>query len=136
MPDQDPHKPLNAVAPVSAIPGDVPTLRDPSKIALCLSGGGYRAMLFHLGTLWRLNELGYLGKLDRISSVSGGSITSGVLAAHWSELGVAPDTGSPKFSIVALVLSVGLTPKAWDRSRRIANASTSLASRATLSANG
>ena len=25
-------------------------------IGLCLSGGGYRAMLFHLGALWRLNE--------------------------------------------------------------------------------
>ena len=25
--------------------------------ALCLSGGGYRAMLFHLGALWTLNEL-------------------------------------------------------------------------------
>ena len=36
-------------------------------------------MLFHLGTLWRLNELGYLPKLARISSVSGGSITNGVL---------------------------------------------------------
>ena len=54
--------------------------------ALCLSGGGYRAMLFHLGTLWRLNELGYLAKLDRISSVSGGSITSGVLGASWASL--------------------------------------------------
>ncbi len=30
-------------------------------IGLCLSGGGYRAMLFHLGVLWRLAELGYLG---------------------------------------------------------------------------
>ena len=29
-------------------------------IALCLSGGGYRAMLFHVGALWRLNELAYL----------------------------------------------------------------------------
>ena len=46
------------------------------SVALCLSGGGYRAMLFHLGALWRLNELGYLKKLARISSVSGGSITS------------------------------------------------------------
>ena len=26
----------------------------------CLSGGGYRAMLFHVGALWRLNELSYL----------------------------------------------------------------------------
>jgi NTE family protein len=56
------------------------------EIALCLSGGGYRAMLFHLGTLWRLNELGYLPKLDRVSSVSGGSITAGVLAKRWDEL--------------------------------------------------
>ncbi len=56
-------------------------------IALCLSGGGYRAMLFHLGALWRLNELNYLSKLNRISSVSGGSITSGVVALHWTQLG-------------------------------------------------
>ena len=54
--------------------------------ALCLSGGGYRAMLFHLGGLWRLNELGLLGRLDRISSVSGGSIASGVLGRAWSSL--------------------------------------------------
>jgi NTE family protein len=56
-------------------------------IALCLSGGGYRAMLFHLGALWRLNELGYLRKLTRISSVSGGSIISAVLGMNWSKLG-------------------------------------------------
>jgi NTE family protein len=56
------------------------------QIALCLSGGGYRAMLFHLGALWRLNELGYLPRLDRVSSVSGGSITAGVLAKRWGEL--------------------------------------------------
>lgn len=43
-------------------------------------------MLFHAGALWRLNECGYLGRLDRISSVSGGSIAAGVLAAHWSGL--------------------------------------------------
>jgi NTE family protein len=64
---------------------------DPRKpeegIALCLSGGGYRAMLFHLGALWRLNELGYLTKLNRVSSVSGGSITAGVLGFGWSKLG-------------------------------------------------
>jgi NTE family protein len=58
---------------------------------LALSGGGFRAALFHLGSLWRLNELGYLPKLDRISSVSGGSITSGLLAVRWGELGFAND---------------------------------------------
>jgi NTE family protein len=55
-------------------------------IGLCLSGGGYRAMLFHLGSLWRLNQLGYLPKLARVSSVSGGSITAGVLGVKWAKL--------------------------------------------------
>lgn len=40
-------------------------------IGICLSGGGYRAMLFHVGALWRLNEVGLLARVDRISSVSG-----------------------------------------------------------------
>jgi NTE family protein len=54
--------------------------------ALCLSGGGYRAMLFHVGALWRLNEAGLLAKLERVSSVSGGSITAGVLGLAWPRL--------------------------------------------------
>jgi NTE family protein len=54
--------------------------------ALCLSGGGYRAMLFHVGALWRLNEAAYLPKVERVSSVSGGSITAGVLALAWPKL--------------------------------------------------
>jgi NTE family protein len=54
--------------------------------ALCLSGGGYRAMVFHLGAVWRLNELGFLLKLDRVSSVSGGSITAATLGSRWSRL--------------------------------------------------
>jgi NTE family protein len=51
-----------------------------------MSGGGFRATLFHIGTLIRLNELGYLAKLDRISAVSGGSITAGMLACGWRAL--------------------------------------------------
>ena len=38
-------------------------------IGLCLSGGGYRAMLFHVGALWRLYDAGVLGTVKRISSV-------------------------------------------------------------------
>jgi NTE family protein len=41
------------------------------ELGLSLSGGGYRAM----------NELGWLRKLDAISSVSGGSIAAGLLGA-------------------------------------------------------
>jgi NTE family protein len=55
-------------------------------VGLCLSGGGYRAMLFHTGALWRLNELGWLPKLGIVSSVSGGSIAAGVLAHAWPKL--------------------------------------------------
>ncbi len=51
-------------------------------IGLCLSGGGYRAALFHLGALRRLNEFGILAKVKTISSVSGGSIISAHLATR------------------------------------------------------
>lgn len=70
-----------AIAPVT--PGDEQVT---PGIALCLSGGGYRAMLFHVGSLWRLNELGYLPRLARVSSVSGGSITAATLGLHWGDL--------------------------------------------------
>jgi NTE family protein len=49
-------------------------------IGLSLSGGGFRASLFHLGALRRLNELGVLQQVDTISSVSGGSIINAFLA--------------------------------------------------------
>ncbi len=49
-------------------------------IGLCLSGGGFRATLFHLGALRRINELGLISRLRTVSSVSGGSITAAALA--------------------------------------------------------
>jgi len=58
-------------------------------VAIALSGGGYRAMMFHVGALWRLNEVGLLGKLSRVSSVSGGSLTAGVLGLMWHQLAFA-----------------------------------------------
>lgn len=51
-----------------------------SGTALCLSGGGFRAALFHLGATRRLNELGILGQLRTISAVSGGAIVANLLA--------------------------------------------------------
>lgn len=47
------------------------------KIGLALSGGGYRAAAYHIGTLRALHKLNVLDKVDVISSVSGGSITAG-----------------------------------------------------------
>jgi NTE family protein len=43
-------------------------------------------MLYHLGALARLNELGFLPRIAEIASVSGGSITAAVLARAWSRL--------------------------------------------------
>jgi NTE family protein len=73
-------------SPVRQIATDGAEDRPDHGIGLCLSGGGYRAMLFHLGALWRLNQAGYLPRLARVSSVSGGSIVSGVLAQRWPRL--------------------------------------------------
>lgn len=59
---------------------------DGKTLGLALSGGGFRATLFGLGSLWRFNDAGLLGKLDRVTSVSGGSILMGVLAHRWLQL--------------------------------------------------
>jgi NTE family protein len=83
--------------PVRAIPGDESAAPLQAGIGLCLSGGGYRAMLFHVGSLWRLYETGVLKTVTRISSVSGGSITAGVLATRWKSLSFDPAAGTAGF---------------------------------------
>jgi len=84
------------LGPTRAIPPDAE--EEPRDgVALCLSGGGYRAMLFHAGVLRRLNDAAWLTKLDRISSVSGGSIAAATLALHWNELGLERSDVSPNF---------------------------------------
>lgn len=45
------------------------------KVGLALSGGGYRATAFHLGTLKKLHEMGIHLQVDVISTIFGGSIT-------------------------------------------------------------
>lgn len=97
--------PESQLSPVSDVApgGDQPT----PGIGICLSGGGYRAMLFHAGVLLRLAEFGLLGSashvgrhgplgsLQRISSVSGGSITAAALGLAWDRLHVdQPDPGA------------------------------------------
>jgi NTE family protein len=73
---------LRDLQPVHDAPADAPA----DELGLCLSGGGYRAMLFHLGGLWRLNECALLKDLKRVSSVSGGSITAATLGLNWGGL--------------------------------------------------
>ena len=48
-------------------------------IGLSLSGGGSRAVAFHLGTLRALEDLMLLDEVDIISGVSGGSVMTGLL---------------------------------------------------------
>lgn len=72
----------DAIAPV--VDADDAGPRD--EIGLALSGGGYRAMLFHAGAFVRLFEMGLLQRAARISSVSGGSIAAAKLALEWPRI--------------------------------------------------
>ena len=49
----------------TALPNAVRTV----GLCLALSGGGFRATLFHLGVLRRLNELGLISRTASISSL-------------------------------------------------------------------
>jgi predicted acylesterase/phospholipase RssA len=61
------------------------------KIGLALSGGGFRATLYHLGLVRFLRDAGLLPQVTHITSVSGGSIMAAHLALNWDRY-----TGSPK----------------------------------------
>ncbi|MFY6079549.1 patatin-like phospholipase family protein [Acinetobacter baumannii] len=54
-------------------------MADTKNIALALSGGGIRAMVFHLGVLKYLSEQNKLEAITHISTVSGGSLIIGLL---------------------------------------------------------
>ena len=54
-------------------PNDNTTLKS-LRIGLALSGGGFRASIFHLGVIRRLEELGVMKHVNTISGVSGGAI--------------------------------------------------------------
>lgn len=56
------------------------------EIALCLSGGGYRAATYALGTLDMLDELNLLTDVKLLSTVSGGTFT-GLTYAVWQSEG-------------------------------------------------
>ena len=61
------------------------------RIGLALSGGGFRATLFHLGVVRLLYEAGLISNVRRITSVSGGSILAAHLALNWGHY-----TGTPE----------------------------------------
>nr|WP_293295820.1 patatin-like phospholipase family protein [Allomuricauda sp.] len=57
------------------------------EIALCFSGGGYRAACFSLGTLSFFDKMGLLENVRAISTVSGGTIT-GIKYAQTQAVGL------------------------------------------------
>lgn len=94
---------------------------DGRTIGLALSGGGFRATLFGLGSLWRLNDAGLLGKLDRVSAVSGGAIVMGVLAHRWRQLDFADGRAGnfeqliarPVMDFCSQTIDIGAGLKGW-----------------------
>lgn len=76
----------------------------PTKVGLALSGGGFRAALFHIGVLARMAELGLLRRVQVISTVSGGSIVGALYYLHVKRLLEAkPDAGIDDADYVELV---------------------------------
>jgi NTE family protein len=97
---------LDAVTPVES----VETAKGLSEgSAIALSGGGYRAMLFHLGTLWRLRDAKLLQGVERVSSVSGGSIAAGALALAWPKIDWEDDSTSFRHLVVEPVVRLART---------------------------
>src|SRR5437868_1799312 len=50
---------------------------------LALSGGGFRATLYHLGLIRLLRDAGILQNVSHITSVSGGSVIGAHLGLNW-----------------------------------------------------
>lgn len=55
------------------------------RIGLALSGGGFRATLFHLGVVRALRDCDQLKDVKLVCSVSGGSILAAHLVLHWEK---------------------------------------------------
>src|SRR5260370_795401 len=61
------------------------------KIGLALSGGGFRASLYHLGLVRFLRDAGILSHVTHITSVSGGSIFAANLVLNWDRYNGSPE---------------------------------------------
>ena len=54
-----------------------------NRYGLALSGGGFRASLYHLGVIRYLRDAGIIQSVRQISSVSGGSVLAAHLVLNW-----------------------------------------------------
>src|SRR5215831_12814161 len=62
-----------------------------NRIGLALSGGGFRASLYHLGLVRFLRDAGILSRVSQITSVSGGSIFAAHLVLNWGRYNGSPE---------------------------------------------
>ena len=62
-----------------------------NRLGLALSGGGMRAVLYHLGLVRFLRDAGILSRVTHISSVSGGSIIGAHLVLNWDRYNGSPN---------------------------------------------
>jgi Patatin-like phospholipase len=74
--------------------GEARDKRGRPSIWLALSGGGFRAAIFHYGCLKRLHELGLLGHVYAISATSGGAVVAALLEKYWGNPRVDWHTGA------------------------------------------
>src|SRR4029453_6924404 len=104
------------------------------KIGLALSGGGFRASLYHLGLVRFLRDADILPQVSHITSVSGGSIIAAHLALHWGRYtGSANEFEAAAAELLAfvrldvrnrilrrfpLLLPLRVLPRVWGMSNR------------------
>ncbi len=61
------------------------------RLGLALSGGGFRAVLYHLGLVRFLRDAAILPQVTHISAVSGGSIFGAHLVLNWDRYNGSPN---------------------------------------------
>lgn len=81
------------------------------EYTLCLSGGGFRASLFHAGVIRRLLYLDLFKDIKRINSVSGGSITAGLIMKELIERPFESVDDFDKRIIVPLINFIQASPR-------------------------
>ena len=97
-----------------------------NKIGLALSGGGIRALLFHLGVFEWLAKNNLFEQIKRISTVSGASLCVGMIYSHsnlhWpsSEIFLSKALPSIKESLkndlqAFAILDLMLSPRYWNK---------------------
>jgi len=82
------------------------------KIGLALSGGGARAIAFHLGCLRALKRLGILDQVTMLSTVSGGSVIGAYYQLHQQDF---PSFEAKIRELLALGLAKPMTQRLFGR---------------------